>query len=177
MSNRPPQTGCHWMSRHLPAMLIASGGIMLLYVAARASVPPRPVQHYPPELDEAADFELPLMATTMQETAPAVREETAPASREPTPTEWKDLPETRKVEYLRKNYGARATADAAPPSSLRPPLPRAVATDDHHLRSPFNKAPVTESTPLIWKETPEDKKREFLERNYGAASFRREGAS
>ena len=145
-------------------MLFGAGGTILLYMAARASIPPRPV---PPPIEDqdlvTTVEELPTVASSGM-AAPGQAEITAPQlhqrSHEPTPSTWKDMPEKQKVDFLRRNYGAQATSDAALPTSRPPPLPPAAATEDRHLRPPFNTGPVKEATNPEWKAMAEEKKRE-----------------
>ena len=96
----------------------------------------------------------------------------ASSARDATPENWKELPESEKRDFLRRNYGPLATSDVTspPPSYDEPPvLLPTVATD--RRRAPF---PVLarEATPESWKDWPEEKKRAYLVRNYGADSVR-----
>ena len=148
--------------RMLSTLLTAMCFIALLFIAARASVPsprhaasrhlevrPPMVENQPlPPIEDGAALERPPARTAS----------------EPTPLLWKDMAESKKRDYLRRNYGDGSTSATA---TLRPPPPfvappPSIAPD----RPP---APVAkEETPLLWKDWPEVKKRDFITRNYGA---------
>ena len=141
------------------------GSVALLYVLARATVPRAAVSVTSTEDRPGARELSPIEDTTLHVFAPAH----AVAS-ESTPSDWKALPEKTKQSFLRRNYGADATSDAAPSVLRVPPLPPAVAEDDHHRRVPFERA-AHEVPPSNWKDRPEKEKREFLRRNYGDAAL------
>ena len=96
-------------------------------------------------------------------------------AREATPENWKELPEREKREFLRRNYGPLATTDevssvtSPPPSHDESPVLLPAAATGRR-RAPF---PVArEPTPENWKDWPEQNKRAYLVRNYGADSVR-----
>ena len=155
-------------------VLLALATVLLLFVAARMSVPPRPpaasiaAGTLLEEL-EAADAGC---ATRCASAPTAPTEKKArPTAREDTPTSWKDMPEPQKRDFLLRNYGPHATSEATPPRAPAPPPPSpAAAADDRHLRVPYAGTGSREPMPAEWKDLPEERKREYLLKNYGPDS-------
>lgn len=97
--------------------------------------------------------------------------ESAPV--EATPSDWKELRESEKFEYLHRNYGVALTggslgseaAYARTPAELWTLMPPLRVTSTSRDGESLKRA--SEETPALWKELSEAEKYEYLGRNYG----------
>ena len=83
------------------------------------------------------------------------------AAVEPTPSNWKELTEEQKEQYISRNYGdltegRKGAATAAPRGSGR--------RVQKHTQRTMRRA--SERTPSGWKELLESEKLDYLKRNY-----------
>ena len=158
----------------LRQVLVQVPAFVLLVVLVHRIAPPPPRQLLATPWVPATslqDHGLPPAATTP-------RPQMTPRASQPTPEDWKALGENDKRAWMTRNYGsvadllahpvARAhtqqNSPPPPPPPPPPPLPPRVGASSTVLLA------SREKTPENWKELSEDKKRVWIQRNYGSGT-------